>query len=221
MTSYPTRPLRYLVKFCREQQHAEALIHRGDLFFRPVADFRLQESTNQFDLLEGALSMEQVPWMRLVAEDDGETFIFSRKDFPGDRTGHIDLVNARVHSHPSEPEGLLWCCMGLGPGEHIVLRDESARLVTDFGGFAVVFTDVNAFVDWVTAGLRRVGMNPEISWVTYYDEHQHSGNLSVFNKRMKYAYQREVRIFLPGPFTEPKVFRMGSFHNIVAALKVA
>jgi len=83
----------------------------------------------------------------------------------------------------------------------------------DFGTHCVVFKDNEYLLRAILEELKKRRFEPIYGLVDYYDSRTGSRKLNVFEKRSKFEYQKEFRLYIHNPNPEPIVIKLGSLKD--------
>lgn len=67
----------------------------------------------------------------------------------------------------------------------------------EFGEYCMLITDMNKFFNMIHDKIKDLKKNCYHGMVKYYDERNYEGKIDLFQKRIKYQYQKEYRIYIP------------------------
>ena len=83
-----------------------------------------------------------------------------------------------------------------------------------FGDTFLVINNPEEFLKRVDSALKNRSIDYDAGLVSYYDEHNFSGDLDIFKKPKKFEHQSEYRIFFDLGSNEPFKINIGSIEDI-------
>ena len=194
--------IKGLIKF-GQKEHLEALLDEGIIYMNNIDYFRRYEKScpghlrgdryECFDRISQhntIIFFDESPW-----EIDGVTVFENRNTYPG----YLYCMYA-IHSDNSNPQ--------------------IDNRMLDFGEYAVIILNPREFIDRILSYCAKNHLCPNCFPVQYYDESIKEGLLHPFEKRDKYAYQSEARIYIHA--TNPQeqmVLRIGALNDIAFLAK--
>lgn len=227
-----------LIKVFDKEEYADAFVEKGELFCRPLGDFKgIKDGDKRGDRFEAVTDWHQPDRITLtlsVTREDGVRHTIPAEDLAGpvvmqkscyDRLNLYCMYAVKVPDFEEEYETEEERLRGIGK-INAMLRQKTT-LSDDFlslGGYAVVVYRVEEFIDRVVQAASEGGFSCWHRHVEYYDPETFHGSFgeleAVFSKRDVYQGQSEYR-FAFGSHAEvgPKVFRLGSLQGV--AVKVS
>lgn len=156
------------------------------LYFPALKSFRSHEKDEfgQNDPKEGNLLNRQLTSLTVISK--GKEFHLHEiiKDF-----------NAQFHKHPTEIPGNI-CCLyaikNIGPNREFSIDN---RMFSKGSKVLFIYNGSN-FIEILDKSLDNLGYGYKRSLVNYYDHKEFEGELSFFDKDIKYDYQKEYRILI-------------------------
>ena len=177
----------------------------------------------------GQLYMNTLKYFRNLESDparadhyEGATHIFQPKDViitlsaPG--FGDIlidstDLAAATTLSMTSELCCNIFCL-------HAITAPVNGTLFPSehewFGDSMVLVLKTEEFLNRVVAGAKARNLSGKIKRVEYFDDKAYTGKLDRFRKSKRFAHQREYRIAIDSPGTDPLVLDIGDITHITS-----
>jgi hypothetical protein len=178
---------------------------------------------------KGQLYMNTLKYFRDLESDparadhyEGATHIFQPKDViitlsaPG--FGDIlidstDLAAATTLSMNSELCCNIFCL-------HAITAPVNGTLFPSehewFGDSMVLVLKTEEFLNRVVAGAKARNLSGKIKRVEYFDDKAYTGKLDRFRKSKRFAHQREYRIAIDSPGTDPFVLDIGDITDITS-----
>ena len=155
---------------------------------------------------------------------EGITHIFQPKDvimkFSVPGLGEIvvdsrDLAAPTTLSRNSEHSCNLFCM-------HAITNPINGTLFPAeyewFGDSIVLIHNTQEFLNRVLAACKAKNLSMKGSLIEYYDEEAYTGKLNRFKKPKQFAHQREFRIAVDSPGTEPLLLNIGDITDITSEI---
>jgi hypothetical protein len=190
-----------LFKFGR-RAHIEAFV-QGTLYMNPLRYFaRLEEKEHpdlRSDSFEGVGHLIQADGAILSVQVDGDC-------------QPVGQIAGPIQWRPSNGIQANLFCM-------YALREPTDQQFIDprnfhFGDTFAVFTNGDEFLKRVKKAAMRAGHNMRHDLVEYVDERRHSGDVGIFRKRIRFAYQSEFRLAISPGVSVPYNLEVGDLSDI-------
>jgi hypothetical protein len=196
-------PVMLLLKL-GQRDHMEQF-RKGQLYMNTLKYFRdLESDPARADRYEGATHIFQPKdvIMTLSAPGFGEIVIDSK-----------DLAAATTLSMSSELRCNIFCL-------HATTEPVNGTLFPPehewFGDSMVLVLNTQEFLDRVVAAAKARNVSGRAKRVEYFDDEAYTGKLDRFRKSKCFAHQREYRIALDSPGTDPLILDVGDITDITS-----
>lgn len=182
--------------------HIDAFV-RGTLYMNPLRYFAQLEAEEHPDLRSD--SFEGVG--RLIQAEGAILSVQVEGDYQP-----VGQIAGAIQGRPNDGIQANLFCM-------YALREPTGQQFIDplnfrFGDTFAVFTNGDEFLQRVRNAATLAGHNLRGGLVEYIDEHQHHGEVGIFRKRLRFAYQSEFRLaVIPGVAT-PYCLQVGDLSDI-------
>lgn len=200
----PEIKLYMLIKIGK-REHIQMLQDKGLLYLNTVNYFRSLEELQKGDENEGIIRIEQVDWIKIEV---GGKFIELRKNAKID-----NLSSGQLRINKLDLVGNIYSMIALSSNRiaNSVICNE---LNTKLGDTFLIITDAKQFLSRVSSQLNNLGLKHQFNFVTYYDTHSYTGDLSIFNKENRFKHQSEFRIFVKNQTDKPIKIKIGPINEI-------
>jgi len=174
-----------------KQEFMEKLFCDGEIYFNSLEYFRkLPQENNMSDPHEGIIKLIQTENIKIKVGD--KTF-FSDK-------GQLRITNPNL-------QGNMFCLYGIKT-EIIeptkIFKELNLDISSiDWGEAAVYIYDTKEFLKRMKSAIKKVQLQFKFHAVSYYDEKTYKGNLSIFDKSIKFKKQNEIRYWIPNATNKP------------------
>jgi hypothetical protein len=191
-----------LFKFCTKQHINEFV--KGNLYMNTLRHFAELETEQVANLRS-----DRYEGLGGLIQADGATF--SLMDL-GQFTP-VAQVSGSIRWHPLEEiRANVFCMYTLYASTGPKYIDERNL---QFGDTFAALTDVDKFLDRVTAASQSLPHHLKHRLVEYVNEKEYEGPMGIFRKTSPFAYQNEFRIALYPGFNQPYVLMVGDLSDIV------
>lgn len=194
--------LIFLLKFGK-LEHLRALQEHGTLYLRPINKLR-QEDNHRDDPYEGASRV--IGFKNATIEGkipDGPNVKLNA--LHGTIREAYDVVLGNVCSFYAISSN---CFIN---GEFVPIDQR----MEEFGEHCLMITDAERFLTMLEAKIKEIRGHCLYGMVEYYDEYGYEGKTNLFQKRSRYEYQKEFRIYMPSQNSEePILLHLGSLKGI-------
>jgi hypothetical protein len=187
-----------------QREHMEQF-RKGQLYMNTLKYFRdLESDSARADHYEGATHIFQPKdvIITLSAPGFGDIVIDS-----------TDLAAATTLSMNSELCCNIFCL-------HAITAPVNGTLFPSehewFGDSMVLVLNTEEFVNRVVAGAKARNLSGKSKRVEYFDDEAYTGKLDRFRKSKRFAHQREYRIAIDSPGTDPLVLDIGDIIDITS-----
>lgn len=187
-----------------EKANMENLFYKGEIFMRPLLDFREEEDPERGDKFEGASKILNGNKGKLIFQtSDGkniqiETTKFQYRELYSSHIGNIYClyhVNSKIFKR-----------------KKIHYFDKGIK---KFGDTCVVIKDCNTFLTRLISRLKEQNLKTDHGPVEYKKFNFHKSlDLNPFKKSHLYSHQHEYRIWANYPVRVNHKFEIGSLENI-------
>ena len=211
----------FLAKFFSDEQYAEQFL-RGNLYANRLAYFRnLEGDGNRADAYEGVgLLRGDIELPVSINGSQTERIVIPERELaepievPMDWTEHVNLLCMHA-GHSGDYSDVPVGRVDQFKKEQIEIPEECL----DFGGHAVVITDVPEFVKRVRNAVRETEDYRLVRGLVRYGDEPSidvSGIDTIFHKREHYKNQREYRfaIFTGSDICDPLILETGDLRDI-------
>ena len=187
-----------------ERKHMESLINDGLVFCKPLNYFSQIESKDfRGDPNEGVAYIKQVANLEILI--DGKVIGTANQ-------GQL------YYRHPDDL-GNIYCMYGIETNTLNLTLKKLQKFNLNmnglkFGDTAVFIFDPAEFISRVQKALELKGFTFQYSPIIYYDPETHEGELSPFNKSIKYSEQNEVRFWIPNNLALDLTVEIGNMSDI-------
>ena len=196
-------PAMFLLKM-GQREHMEQF-RKGLLYMNTLNYFReLDGDSARADRFEGVTHIFQPKdiIMRLSAPGFGEIAI-----------GSEDLAAATTFSMNSESCCNVFCLHAItAPVNGPIFPSEHEW----FGDSTVLVLNTQDFLSRVLVAAKAKNFTVKGNLVEYYDDNTYTGKLDRFRKSKRFAHQREYRIAIESPGTEPLALKIGDITDITS-----
>jgi hypothetical protein len=176
---------------------------RGTLYMNPLRYFAQLEADEHSDLRRD--SFEGVG--RLIQADGAILSVKVEGDYQP-----VGKIAGAMQWRPNEGiQANLFCMYALREPTHPQFIDP---LNLRFGDTFAVFTNGDEFLERVRNAAMLAGHNLRHGLVEYIDEHQHHGEVGIFRKRLRFAYQSEFRLAIVPGVATPYCLHVGDLSDI-------
>lgn len=185
------------------KDHFDKFLNNGEIYMNPVSKFRLYEAKSEAigDKYEGAsFAICKGATIKVAPLGSTENFITVSKDafdvlyFDDENAGNI------LSLYTITDEG----------NTHYISR----KFINEFNNHRFcLITAPQLFLDKLNAEIIKIGLNPIVKMVGYYPSDTQFRKLTPFQKRDKYGYQKETRVFFNNSIEESKTFYIGSMRE--------
>lgn len=196
-----------LLKFGAEP-HMRQLHERGIVYMNALETFRdMEDESLRGDGYEGITKIRNY----LPGE-----FTIPEINFTGRHEGvHLcekwERLNGNLFS--------LYCVSSHGfPNPYEFVVDPRVK---EFGTHLVMIKNLPIFLELIRNAFRKKGIFWEEGFVEYYDRYRENRDISVFEKPMEYAYQKEFRFYAHRQGAEPLILELGDLRGISTLLEVS
>lgn len=194
--------IKRLIKF-GQKEHLEALLDEGIIYMNNIDYFRQYEASQP-----GHLRGDRYECFDYISQHN--TIIFFDES-----PWKID--NVAVFENRSTYPGYLYCMYAIHSDNTNPLIDNR---MLDFGEYAVIIPKPKEFIDRIQNYCAENHLHPDCAPVRYYDEKTEDGPLSPFQKRNKYAYQSEARIYIRAANPQKQmILKIGALDDIAFLVK--
>lgn len=187
-----------LIKFGNEE-HLEELLKKGKLHFSSIQDLRKVEAEN----VEEHFRNDRIEGVQMYRSIGPTNIKMTPSDNPNAPSITVPVQNITYWSSPEFILGNICSFYAISEScfkdNKLVPLDERMKL---FGAHLIFISNVSEFNRRLKAALKKQQINAYNNFVEYFDEKNFVGDLHLFNKRSRYDYQKEYRIYLE---TENKV----------------
>lgn len=183
--------------------HINELHKKGTIFCNNVKYFReLEDTEAQFrgDKFDGSSQNIIITSLELF-KNNGETIPFSFQK------GRLNIYDNRILSNH------LFCLYTI-KSEVIENGLFFDKRNIGLGDQALIITDTNEFKKRIDVKMKNLGVKYAFDFVNYYDSEIDQTELSVFDKRNIFYFQRELRFYFLGQPNKTFVFNIGSIEDI-------
>ena len=193
-----------------EATYQQALFEKGEIYMQTHEYFRkLEDKNGRGDRFEGAEKIEQLKWVKIKAE--GIELTLRKEDGTLSR-GNIASIESNYFYNIYSMTG--FSSNDIGKIRPVPKQNE------DLGDYFILIHNVKEFNKRIKQKLDELQLQHQWSWVTYYDEYEHEGEISPFHKSSTFQYQKEVRIVAAYEKNEPLIFQIGSMADIAIKCKI-
>jgi hypothetical protein len=189
------------LKFGRETDMLD-LIDNGTLYMKPIDEFRKMEDNNflRGDQYEGISKVWNLP--------AGE-FEIPSINYKG------NYISLHLRESYEKVLGNLYCLFCISSDGFKNPKDFFIdQRVKGFGSHCVCIRDLNEFTRRVRRKLKELGYYYELGFVDYYDRNKINGEVTVFQKRKEFEYQKEFRFYVYQKIIAPLRIQIGSIRDI-------
>ena len=195
--------IKGLIKF-GQKEHLEALLNEGILYMNNIDYFRKYEEEQP-----GHLRGDQYECFEKISQGH-KILIFSDPI--------IELDNVTQFENKGTYSGYLYCLHAIHSEEFNNYQFDTRML--DFGEYAVIILNPKEFIHRIENTCAKEHLYPNCYPVRYYNEKTKNGLLTPFQKRDKYAYQKEARIYIHSINPqESMILKLGSIKDIACLVK--
>jgi len=183
-----------------QKEHIQALQSKGLLHLNTLRYYKKLESENKnlrHDRLEGS-SNNLLP--------SSFEFIIGDKIIPFKSVKINHYVETNLNNH-------IYCLYTI-LSEYLDKGEFVNKDIQQFGSYALIITDIQKFINRLTAQLSAQKYKWESNLVQYYDRNQNHLKLTAFHKSKDFEYQNEFRLVVFGETSEFLQIEIGSIEDI-------
>lgn len=197
----------YFIKFGKET-YINELRNDGIVYFNPLSYFKKIENDEvRSDSLEGAVRIEQVKDIQLYLE--GKVIAKQVPNSKAQLIFHDPQENGKVFSLYSIKE------------DHLSNDFVFDNKLLKFGDKILLVTHPKKFIERIIKQIELNKYKFKISYVSYYNKNNYSGNLDPFQKPDNFSYQYEFRVFIEAKDNLPLKLKIGSIKDISQILEIS
>ena len=194
------------IKFGKKE-HIINFHAKGQMRFGPVDEFAKMEDGNlRGDELENVAELKYF----------GDSKIYLKPvNAPDSEYKSLDAVNAKMMSRYTEPIGHLFCLYAINADRKSInttFRIDAS--VKGFGEYFMIIKDTDEFLRRIRIAMDKQKWKWSYSMVEYVDFTKYNGKKTVFQKDIKYSYQREFRVFIKNKASNPLFLEIGDLSDI-------
>lgn len=187
------------IKFGKEE-HLKELFQYGTIYMKSIDDFRkIEDNMLRGDIYEGISEIKNLP---------PGIFEIPTLAYKG------NYINIHYKISYETVYGNIYSMYFLEINESKDGILGVDKRVFDFGSHFLFILNVQEFLNRIERKIRKMGYKFYLGHVKYYDSHNTSSKISVFQKRIQYEYQKEFRIFVDRKSVSPLKFRIGDLTDI-------
>lgn len=187
-----------------QREHMEQF-HKGQLYMNTLKYFRdLESDPARADLYEGATH---------IFQPNDAIITFSAPGFREILIDSTDLAAATTLSMNSELCCNIFCLYAItAPVNGTLFPSEHEW----FGDSMVLVLNTQEFLNRVVAAAKARNLSGTRKQVEYFDDEAYTGKWDRFRKSKRFAHQREYRIAIDSPGTDPLVLDIGDITDITS-----
>jgi hypothetical protein len=204
--------LGVFIKF-GEQYHMEELLNSGSIYCNPVSHFVSFDDENvrrdEYEDVNYQLSLKN----SIIAMEDPQ--------FP--EKGFVDIGTAEVVKLRSRQSlsGNLFCLSHYHFSEEMFDKDyEIDSRCNEFGSHAVIIVNVKEFIIRLQKTLDDLNYSYSLGAVTYVDFLNFTGHKHLYQKDIKYSWQKEYRLHIENLNHIPIKVELGDLSDIASIISM-
>lgn len=195
--------IKGLIKFGRKE-YLEALLNEGVVYMNNIDYFRKYEE-KQPEHLRG----DQYECFEKISQGH-KILIFSNP--------MMELNNVTQFENRNTYSGYIYCLYAIRSDEIHKFSIDGRMLA--FGKYAVIIHNPLAFIHRIEGACDKKHLYPNCYPVCYYNDETEERVLTPFNKRNKYAYQKEARIYIHSAKPQDNlILKLGSIQDIACLVQ--
>lgn len=192
-------------------EHLQDLLHNGNIYVNSIEEIRKHETEKEGDFrndpLEGIRNFHSFRPTKIILQSvlnkDKEPII-------------LHPENIKYWETPEKILGNICSFYGITTKDFIdnklIPIDEKMQ---EFGTHFILIKNFDEFIKRID---KAVGQTIRTTWyygfVKYFNEENHVGEINLFNKRSRFEYQKEFRLYVATKKSEPMFIKIGNLEDI-------
>lgn len=192
-------------------EHLQDLLHNGNIYVNSIEEIRKHETEKEGDFrndpLEGIRNFHSFRPTKIILQSvlnkDKEPII-------------LHPENIKYWEKPEKILGNICSFYGITTKDFIDNKlmpiDEKMK---EFGTHFILIKNFDEFINRID---KAVGQTIRTTWyygfVKYFNEENHAGEVNLFNKRSRFEYQKEFRLYVAAKTSEPIFIKIGNLEDI-------
>lgn len=192
--------LFYLIRISKRAYLED--LQKGNLYMNHISTFQQSEDNYlRQDKLEGADSIDQVMWIKLM-DEEGNTMEFNSEQ----------LNSAYVTSKPTEIDVSIFSFLAINKSLTTTTNKIDERNL-EFGDSFMIVLNPPKLVQMFNQKAKELKLSNYWGPVNYYDRKNHIGELNLLSKPNEFQYQNEFRLIIENSNNEPFQINIGDLSS--------
>ncbi|MEH6658133.1 hypothetical protein [Leeuwenhoekiella marinoflava] len=192
--------IKLFIKFGKSE-HIKELYENGTVFLNSIQYFRkLEDNGVRGDIYEGISKLHNLP----AGDFEIKSLNYKGKYISMQIRESYDEVLGNIFS--------LYAVSSHGFPNPLEFKIDERN--ADFGSHCLMIKNLPLFFERIEKAIKDLGHKFRHGFVKYYDADKTNGEVTLFQKPMKYEHQKEFRFYVQRKSTKPLTLNIGSLKDI-------